>query len=175
MGFVKIFWKNNVHEAYLPKISILGANCLWDRSPVMLTKLHTNPSKFFWGRPKTTVRFPYNEFVPTMGFKNVVELSKICLGLHLSMNLIPRENSACYCLHLASNLDAVSSNSKAVFGIASLWDVVYKVEDQKWVEVAVRQQSLCLLLEGGVSWKSRALPINCRISKHSSAILWVDG
>ena len=27
---------------------------------------------------KPTVRFPYNEFVPTRGFKNVVELSKIC-------------------------------------------------------------------------------------------------
>ena len=30
---------------------------------------------------KTTVRFPYNEFVPTRGFKNVVELSKICSQL----------------------------------------------------------------------------------------------
>ena len=24
MGFVKIFWKKNVQDAYLPKISILG-------------------------------------------------------------------------------------------------------------------------------------------------------
>ena len=24
MGFVKIFWKNKVQDAYLPKISILG-------------------------------------------------------------------------------------------------------------------------------------------------------
>ena len=65
---------------------------------------------------------------------------------------------------------------KPSISIASPWNVVYKVEDQKWVEVAVvRQQSLCLLLEGGVSRKSRALRINCRISKHSSAILWVDG
>ena len=24
MAFVKIFWKNNVQEAYLPKISIVG-------------------------------------------------------------------------------------------------------------------------------------------------------
>ena len=30
---------------------------------------------------KTTVRFPYNEFVLTRGFKNVVELSKICSQL----------------------------------------------------------------------------------------------
>ena len=44
------------------------------------------------------------------------------------------------------------------------------VEDQKWVEVAVRQQSLCLLLEGRVSRKSRALRKNSRISKHSSVI-----
>ena len=28
-------------------------------------------------REKRTVRFPYNEFVPTRGFKNVVELTKI--------------------------------------------------------------------------------------------------
>ena len=63
---------------------------------------------------------------------------------------------------------------KPSISIASLWNIVYKVEDQKWVEVAVRQQSLCLLLEGGVSRKSRALRINCRISKHSLAILWVD-
>ena len=30
---------------------------------------------------KTDCRFPYNEFVPTRGFKNVVELSKICSQL----------------------------------------------------------------------------------------------
>ena len=30
---------------------------------------------------KPTVRFPYNEFVPTRGSKNVVELSKICSQL----------------------------------------------------------------------------------------------
>ena len=24
MGFVRIFWKNNVQEAYLPKMNILG-------------------------------------------------------------------------------------------------------------------------------------------------------
>ena len=87
---------------------------------------------------KPTVRFSYNEFVPTRRFKNVVELSKICSQLHplwiwYTRWLISRENSACYCLHLASNLDAVSSNSKAVFSVASLWNVVYKVEDQKWV------------------------------------------
>ena len=30
---------------------------------------------------KPTVLFPYNEFAPTRGFKNVVELSKICSQL----------------------------------------------------------------------------------------------
>ena len=30
---------------------------------------------------RPTVRFSYNEFVPTRGFKNVVELSKICSQL----------------------------------------------------------------------------------------------
>ena len=68
----------------------------------------------------------------------------------------------------------VRREKKPSISIASLWNVVYKVEDQKWVEVAVRQQSLCLFLEEGVSRKSRALRINCRLSKHSSAILWVD-
>ena len=32
-------------------------------------------------REKKTIRFPYNEFVPTRGFKNVLELSKICSQL----------------------------------------------------------------------------------------------
>ena len=37
------------------------------------------------------------------------------------------------------------------------------MEDQKWVELAVRQQSLCLLLEDGESRKSQRLRINCRM------------
>ena len=43
MEFVRIFWKNNI---LLAKNYYLGANCLWDISPVMLRWLHTNPSKF---------------------------------------------------------------------------------------------------------------------------------
>ena len=47
------------------------------------------------------------------------------------------------------------------------------------VEVAVRQQSLCLLLGEGGSRKRRALRINCRMCvccfKYSSAILRMDG
>ena len=37
--------KSNIQEAYLPKTSISGTNCLRDISPVMLWWLHTNPSK----------------------------------------------------------------------------------------------------------------------------------
>ena len=33
-------------------------------------------------KKKPTVHFPYNKFVPTRRFKNVVELSKICSQLH---------------------------------------------------------------------------------------------
>ena len=36
------------------------------------------------------------------------------------------------------------------------------MEDQKWVEVALRQQSLCLLLEEGESRKNRGFWTNCR-------------
>ena len=48
MGFVKIYWKNNVQDAYLPKTSIVG-QIVWDVSPVMLWWLHTNPSNFDLG------------------------------------------------------------------------------------------------------------------------------
>ena len=47
MGVVKIFWKNNVQDAYLPKISILGQIvseilaqlCSDDSIQILLTKL----------------------------------------------------------------------------------------------------------------------------------------
>ena len=42
---------------------------------------------------KPTVRFPYNEFVPTRGFKNVVELSQICSQLR---PLCEFDRLACY-------------------------------------------------------------------------------
>ena len=94
--------------------------------------------------------------------------------------LILRENSACYCLHLASNLvvNAVFSNSNALFSLVFLCYVVF-MEDQKWVEVAVCRQSLCLLLEEGESWKSWVpqITVECVdhvVSKHSS-ILRVGG
>ena len=40
MGFVRIFWEDNIQEVYLPKSSIVR-----QVSPVMLWWLHTNPSK----------------------------------------------------------------------------------------------------------------------------------
>ena len=43
---------------------------------------------------KPTVRFPYSEFVPTRGFKNVVELSKICSQLR---PLCEFDRLGCYC------------------------------------------------------------------------------
>ena len=49
--------KDNTQEAYLPKISIWGANCLWDISPVVLWKLHTNPFKFVLGCLKSKSQF----------------------------------------------------------------------------------------------------------------------
>ena len=50
----------------------------------------TRPTK---KRKKPTVRFPYSEFVPTRGFKNVVELSKICSQL---CPLCEFDRLACY-------------------------------------------------------------------------------
>ena len=69
----------------------------------------------------------------------------------------------------------VRREKKPSISIASLSNVVYKVEDQKWVEVAVRQQSLCLLLEGGVSRKCRGLRINCRFQNTVGQFYeWMD-
>ena len=46
--FVRIFWKNNIQQAYLPKLNILGPNCLWDISPVMLRRLIQILLNFTW-------------------------------------------------------------------------------------------------------------------------------
>ena len=56
MGFVKIFWKNNTQDAYLPNISIVAQIVSDILPPVMLWWLHTNPPKFGLGltfRPKS--------------------------------------------------------------------------------------------------------------------------
>ena len=44
MGFVRIFWKNNVQEAYLPKMNISGQ--------IVSEMLAGYPSNLFLGRPK---------------------------------------------------------------------------------------------------------------------------
>ena len=51
-GICQDILKGQCPRGLLAKNEHFGANCLWDRSPVILTKLHTNPSKFFLGRPK---------------------------------------------------------------------------------------------------------------------------
>ena len=49
MGVVKIFWKNNVQDAYLPKISILGQIVSEILAQLCSDDIHTNPSKFDLG------------------------------------------------------------------------------------------------------------------------------
>ena len=58
IGFVRIFWKNNVQRGLLFKNEHFGANFLW----VMLRKLHINPNKFFWVDPKKKIRRVCVEF-----------------------------------------------------------------------------------------------------------------
>ena len=47
MGFVRIFWKNNVQEAYLPKLSISG-----QIFSEIVAQLCLENSKIFLGQPK---------------------------------------------------------------------------------------------------------------------------
>ena len=51
MGFVRIFWKNNVQEAYLPKMSISGQIVSEIVAQLCLENSIQTPSKFFLGRP----------------------------------------------------------------------------------------------------------------------------
>ena len=46
-GICQDILKEQWPKGLLTKNEHCRANCLWDRSPVMLRKLHTNPSKFF--------------------------------------------------------------------------------------------------------------------------------
>ena len=48
MGFFRIFWKNNVQEAYLPKMSISGQIVSEIEAQLYSRKMHTNRS-YFWG------------------------------------------------------------------------------------------------------------------------------
>ena len=46
MGFVRIFWKKNFQDSYLPKTSIVDQIVCEILAQVMLWWLHTNPSEF---------------------------------------------------------------------------------------------------------------------------------
>ena len=54
MEFVRIFWKNNFQEAYLPKMNISGqiVSEIVARLYPVLRKLHTNPSSCFLSWPQ---------------------------------------------------------------------------------------------------------------------------
>ena len=51
MGFVRIFWKNNVQEAYLPKMSISG-QIFSEMLAGYTQKTPHKPFENFLGRPK---------------------------------------------------------------------------------------------------------------------------
>ena len=69
MGFVRIFWKNNVQEAYFPKMSISG-QIVSEIIAVILRKLHTNPSNFLGGRPKKYLEGFVSSFVSITGLRS---------------------------------------------------------------------------------------------------------
>ena len=52
MGFVKIFWKNNVQEAYLPKMSILGQIVSEIVAQLCLENSIQTHLNLFWVDPK---------------------------------------------------------------------------------------------------------------------------
>ena len=52
MGFVRIFWKNNAQEAYLPKMSISGQIVPEIVAQLCLENSIQTLLNFFLGRPK---------------------------------------------------------------------------------------------------------------------------
>ena len=52
MGFVRIFWKNNVQEAYLPKLSISGQIVSEIVAQLSLENSIQTLVNFFWVDPK---------------------------------------------------------------------------------------------------------------------------
>ena len=48
MGFVKIFWKSNVQEAYLPKMSISGQIVCEILAQLCTDNSIQTPLNFFW-------------------------------------------------------------------------------------------------------------------------------
>ena len=63
-GICQDILKEQCPRGLFAKNEHFWANCPWDRSPVMLRKLHTNPSKFFWVDPKKIRRvcMEFSEF-----------------------------------------------------------------------------------------------------------------
>ena len=59
-GICQDILKEQCPRGLLAKNEHFGANCLWDHSPVMLRKLHTNPSKFCWVDPKKLEGFVWS-------------------------------------------------------------------------------------------------------------------
>ena len=58
MGFVRIFWKDNVQEAYLPKMSISGQIV----SEMLAGYTRKTPYKPFLSRPKKILKGLYGVF-----------------------------------------------------------------------------------------------------------------
>ena len=52
MGFVRIFWKNNIQEAYLPKMSISGQIVSEIVAQLSLENSIQTLVNFFWVDPK---------------------------------------------------------------------------------------------------------------------------
>ena len=82
-GICQDILKEQCPRGLLAKNEHFGANCLWDRSPVMLRKLHTNPSKFFLGQPQIS------DYCPSrLG-------AKICTLVVLSLPFINKKYKQC--------------------------------------------------------------------------------
>ena len=90
MGFLK----EQCPRDLLAKNENFGANCLQDRSPVMLRKFHTNPSKLFWVDPKNIRRVcmkfsEYNQLTSQSQFAGLsAGTGKLCIFGHLGLVFI---------------------------------------------------------------------------------------
>ena len=78
MGFVRIFSKNNVQEAYLPKISISGQTVSAIVAQLCLENSRTNPSKFFWGRPQENFKGFIWSFLSMTGLRSKRQFCPKC-------------------------------------------------------------------------------------------------
>ena len=62
-GICQDILKEQCPRGLLAKNEHFAANCLWDRSPVKLRKLHTNPSNLVLGRPQKNLEFFFVIFI----------------------------------------------------------------------------------------------------------------